>query len=1823
MANLGNLWFGSDIDLSNLKRKIQEGNREILDSLRINYDPKSYTEMVSRLRNDLGREVFDIKVNVDGASARRTVESALAGVSGSSVSESIVRNVKVSGIDAMRQKAIDMQRTIADTVANIHQMEARLRATENAFGSNSLQARNLRTEIEAAKRANQEESGYLKNLRLDIQQANLANRSLAQSHRAAASAAREQASDSLRLNTTLSDGIHVSTRFGSALSGLFAVHKAQLFLEKVVDIGGQLEKQRVSIGAILDDTAKDNELFDKIGGLAVRSPFGILELDQFTKQLSAYEYEYHELYDMTRRIADISAGAGTDMNRLANAMGHVKSATKLTGITLKMFTMNNIPMLKMLSEYYTELEGQAVSTAEVTKRISDGLVSYSDVEAQIRRLTDAGGMFYDMQNKIADTLGAKWKNLSDAMDLMYGEIAESDIGDALKDTASILTSVAKGWREVGAALSAVGAMLLYNQAKVVYSNIVLGKNTSEVLRNTLARKKQEASVLRIASTYRKLTADELSRIASSKQLTAAEVDALVVSGQLRKEQLLRAVAIKELTVDQAELAAATYGVTRAELEQIAVTSKLTGGMRGLGMVVKGVLASIGPQMIVTAALMAGMEIYTAYTTWKDSIKSEVDTVVESARSAAQELEDFYTSAVKPKDDNSLRDRVQDMKTLLKNNNAYTQEIHVQVSAMKNVNQQYDYLLGVIQNAASEQRALVDNTHELEAAIAATSSAIETSDWFKMLFINSGGIGQAYNYIKALFTGEDLFATHRKVLDFFFNDDVKENAEEMKELSNTYRNQVNVMDEYAARMQAAINHAIEYGNVNKKMQATLKDKPLEEQIRILAKSDYWTKLVDVAGKGEKRFNEWAQNLKNSAGEVSDAWKELVEDDLKRYLESLSDKRSVSMDELRTSLKKDQQAANETIMGLTSIVSKISPEIAQAMRKAFFGWIETGEFDSSVSSLAEIIQQIVEETNKTNGIDDGSKKDTLLEKWKDRYDALKSYYEEVQKFVDLGYDISSAMSKVEELGLAPSGIFGGKEANYDNYAKLLRDLLDETSGTTDERRRFQRDIKGALGDYERDGTKEQMDKNVSIMKDYIKNVEQQWKLYRSLLEKSGGNKELASLAFQDGYLWDEASRRLLERMNERGRELGMAFSIDWDMNEEELRSRLKDANGQTQEEMVNLALEIKKIVKSNYSRFLEDSAKAYQSSLRPAETLLELERQRDEKIRARDEYNGFDPAVLSGFEHQIQSLDKQIAEMNLEVFKDVSDWGRIFGDLDSISTGTFERMLESMQKILPTLKDDAETLKIMYEYMDKLKAEMVDRSPIDTIFKSLSDTKFLRKAYKEASASATKSIQADKDLADFFHVDIGESIGLNKISDALFGASNDFDKGVKALSDKFAAIADVMSPVIALFDALGNEELSNILSIGQNALGSAATVSSGLKALGLESAGPYGAAAAAGLSILSSVFSMHDKALEKEIEASKRRQEELEHLTDNLERVLERSISGIYNLRATDDIMKRLHDTVYTDNYVKTGDEWYSWKKDGEVFRGHVSEDTREAVKEAEKTKSYYDATFASLLAQRDEVASQLKAEEDKKKSSEEAISGYEQDLYELEDQIRHFAQDMADALYGIDFKSWAQELSGVLVDAWAAGTDGAEAYRQKVSDILRDLGAKVFAERIVSKTLEPYMNEFLDLYEKENGVLTDAGIGIIANMFNEAEHLSNAANSYMDAVNKIAQERGYDLKKPSGSSGASAGIGGIKEEQADLFVSYLNSVRGSVSEMSSLQSVYLPLYSELLSRGNVLSEQQVQSLHQIASNTLRTAEAAEMLYEIIHGNVLGVNKFAVQ
>lgn len=269
-----------------------------------------------------------------------------------------------------------------------------------------------------------------------------------------------------RTNTTMSSQSRIAGELKNQIANVYSIYTLERFVRGLYTIGGEFQKQRIALTSILGDSMKAETIFNRIKDLAVVSPFQFKELASYAKQLSAYSIPYEELYDTTKRLADISAGVGVDMGRIILAYGQVRSAAFLRGQELRQFTEAGIPLVDELAKRFTKLTGVVTSAGDVFDKISRKEVSFGMVKDVLWDLTNEGGKFYNMQEALAESLAGKWSNLQDAWDVMMADIAESNSG-VLSDSLELLTDLMNHWEAVAAILgSLVGAYGFYKTAVI-------------------------------------------------------------------------------------------------------------------------------------------------------------------------------------------------------------------------------------------------------------------------------------------------------------------------------------------------------------------------------------------------------------------------------------------------------------------------------------------------------------------------------------------------------------------------------------------------------------------------------------------------------------------------------------------------------------------------------------------------------------------------------------------------------------------------------------------------------------------------------------------------------------------------------------------------------------------------------------------------------------------------------------------------------------------------------------------------------------------------------------------------------------------------------------------------------------------------------------------------------------------------------------------------------------------------------------------------------------------------------------------------------------
>lgn len=293
----------------------------------------------------------------------------------------------------------------------------------------------------------------------------------------------------------------------SQIAGVYSIYSIERFIRGLYTIGGEFQKQRIALTSIIGSETKATELFDKLKQFSVVSPFQFGDLVSQTKQLAAYGVQYEELYETTRRLGDISAGVGVDMGRIILAYGQVRSAAFLRGQELRQFTEAGIPLVEELAKRFTILEKRVVSAGEVLDKVSKKEVSFDMVKDVLWGLTDEGGKFYNLQEKLSESLAGKWSNLQDAWSVMMADIAEGNNG-VLSDSIDLATRMTQNWQSVADVIKFL--VVTYGTYKAV------------VITLSVVEKSRLTATLALGAAEKSLTAWQGIRFAATQRLVAIQ-----------------------------------------------------------------------------------------------------------------------------------------------------------------------------------------------------------------------------------------------------------------------------------------------------------------------------------------------------------------------------------------------------------------------------------------------------------------------------------------------------------------------------------------------------------------------------------------------------------------------------------------------------------------------------------------------------------------------------------------------------------------------------------------------------------------------------------------------------------------------------------------------------------------------------------------------------------------------------------------------------------------------------------------------------------------------------------------------------------------------------------------------------------------------------------------------------------------------------------------------------------------------------------------------------------------------------------------------------
>lgn len=325
------------------------------------------------------------------------------------------------------------------------------------------------------------------------------------------------------------------TRLVKRLGIYWAIFAGIRFAKQIRETTAEFELQRVSLGALINDAERANQLFEQIKAAAVKSPFEIKDLVKYTKQLAAYKIETEDLFDTMMRLSDISAGLGADMSRIVLAYGQIKGAGVLKGTELRQITELGIPMVDLLAQKLTDLRGELVTTGDVFKLISEKAISFTTVKEIFDDMTNAGGMFYKMQEKQAETLAGRWSNLKDSVSIAYEEMGHTRVASfAMKWIIKILKGMADNWKTVYDVVAGVAnGLLVYVVATKAATVATTAMNVAQATEAALMKNNTVWLPKIIAGLLGETKARAVS-IAMSKRLIQARIAEATATGLVSK-----------------------------------------------------------------------------------------------------------------------------------------------------------------------------------------------------------------------------------------------------------------------------------------------------------------------------------------------------------------------------------------------------------------------------------------------------------------------------------------------------------------------------------------------------------------------------------------------------------------------------------------------------------------------------------------------------------------------------------------------------------------------------------------------------------------------------------------------------------------------------------------------------------------------------------------------------------------------------------------------------------------------------------------------------------------------------------------------------------------------------------------------------------------------------------------------------------------------------------------------------------------------------------------------------------------------------------------
>lgn len=1534
-------------------------------------------------------------------------------------------------------------------------------------------------------------------------------------------------------------------QLGRSLALVFSVSHVIGYMNKLVNIRREMELQHKSLQVLLQDRYEADKLWQQTIDLAVRSPFRVKELVTYTRQLAAYRIETENLHDTTKRLADVSAGLGVDMKRLILAYGQVRAAEYLRGTELRQFTEAGIPMLDELAKHFEDLEGRAVSAGDVFERVSKRMVSFEDVNQVFQRMTNEDGVFFQMQEKQAETLHGIISNFHDSVDLMLNNIGEANDG-ALKGTVLMFRSFVENWRvfaEILKQIGTVAGVLLLR--KSLLNLLALSPQihglAANLQRMNVINRALNVSLIRLGGAFKALGAAMLTPtgiIVSSLGIIASAISAMIAynkaidaNNQKYDEMSEREVAamkklddligkIKEQNAILEDSGASTKDKTKAEKENSRILSELQQKY---------------PEMYSGLKQQENGTIDATKAIEEQNAMLRVNIALQQAAKGSLFQQDFSKN---------YKDALEDYKDLEKvitdiQGKSMQLMVNLSNSFQKgDINKEtYDYLFDLADRLSKEK--------SLDGIMALRQ---EISEFQKTLL----GTGQNYNEVVDLIYGVTVHGYTK--------------------LESAQRDYNASLDDW-------------FDNINNQMNAfrvgvqAIMDNYEDKNLGKIFAGDFITRELEKLGVANEELMKQAQEYVKSQLEVdivfasdgkpvydlSEEWRKKVWDAIQAVENTNPDIRlGVAIKEMATKDKselikklKDGVTNAIKINDETIEVGKIETQIAFTDEQ-----IKAAEKSQPLLKFLSDLVGIIEKTN-TGG---SNAKDWVSELVRGVREAHKEYLN-LNKTLDEASAKEMTLAKYANLFKEASKHTRFKDWNLEDVdftseagtIKALEDMLKELPESAKNARLS---IQKALTEIRGEQT---ISLKVEEDKKLVDKIEEMFSGYELSLELEKLNipPDLAKQLFKiDSLQLPELKDRVISMESQ---------FVGTDM-EEEYRKFLKKIDEMENKQRVE---RLKK-----FAKFLTDTADEI-AKIR-SKGVLDINYAKQLFVDGKLTAEQYTQAIKS----IINEVNEEVSKVNLDKFRDSPEYIAAMGDMAGYTVLELEKLAQTIQNLINQNANSMspEEIKAYNEALEKINKRTEEmKSPfgknwiqeiqeIKSLERDLSNEKEKQKTLNEELEQQTsRLVELQQKLED-----LKSKPQTQEVSDEINNTVNEIQstqQGIANINGQLNTTAGNISNIGGKLQNLLRGMGSSIAIVDKIVKG----ISQGIEAT---------------IQLFNDVKTMMDSfGVDTETGAW----EDLSIAMETLGAMNQKATQGWEDLK-NGNIAGAVANTIGVVTTLITGlnkihDAKYERRIKNEI---KLVEDLERAYERLEKQideaytvdtlKRSFDNATKNLNSQISARQRMIQAEEDKKKTDKNRIEEWEKEIEDLREQQRELLKTQVEELGGgYDYRSMTEEFVDAWVKAYEEAGEGLSGLEENFDDFFKNIAIKQAVMGGASKILEPFFNQVNKAIENDFKI-DDSEMAII-------DQLGEQAKINLDEFLKQWYGKwGEYISTGEGElSGLQRGIQSVSESTAQIIEAYLNSVRFYVADSNTKLT---QLVNQVVGGGNtpnpILSELRTQT-----------------------------------